>query len=405
MTRSEAITGSGRSVAATGSPVVHLLSGALKNYDWGSRETIARLTGRACPSASPEAELWFGAHPQGPARLPARDTDLAALIAQDPQTVLGAGVAERFGSRLPYLLKVLAPARALSIQAHPNERRAQVAPEGTYVDGWPKPEGVLALTEFEIFAGLLGVEDSLDLARRSGADRLATLIESMPGTDAFAEAEADNAAARQLLHRLLHLAADECADLVRDTVGAARTHREQHPQLDAVARIAEQFPGDPGLLVLMTMRHRVLAPGEFVFVPAGVLHAYVRGAGVEVMASSDNVVRAGLTPKRIDVDELERIVDVALQIEPETPTVHQGWSTFAAPTPYFRLHTADAGTAVGDPGVGHPRILLALEGEATATCGEVTIPLRSGEAVFVGVDEPPISLTGSAHVFLVTPGI
>lgn len=385
---------------ASSAPMVHLLAGALKHYDWGSHDTIARLTGRDHPTEKPEAELWFGAHVQGPASVPGQGTDLAAFVARDPRTALGVQVADRFSGQLPFLLKVLAPVRALSIQAHPDEARAAAAPAGTYVDGWPKPEGVLAVTEFEIFAGLLGVDRTAELARRCGAHRLGDLIRTIAAPD---DATADEGAARRLLHRLLHLGDDERTALVEDTVSAARGHRDD-PHLDAVARIADQFPGDPGVLVLMTMRHRVLAPGEFVFVPAGVLHAYVRGAGVEVMASSDNVVRAGLTSKRIDVDELERIVDVALQVEPETPTVADGWSTFPAETPFFRLHVGNADAVHGDPGAGRPRILLALAGAATLVCGEVTLSLSSGDAVFVGAGEPPIVLDGSAEVFLATPG-
>lgn len=381
-------------------PMVHLLAGALKHYDWGSHETIARLTGRGHPTEQPEAELWFGAHVQGPASLPGLGTDLATFVARDPRAALGAQVADRFGGQLPFLLKVLAPVRALSIQAHPDEARAAAAPTGTYVDGWPKPEGVLAVTEFEIFAGLLGVERTAELARRCGAHRLGDLIRTIADPGRAAD---DDDVARRLLHRLLHLADDERAALVEDTVAAARGHRDD-PHLGAVARIADQFPGDPGLLVLMTMRHRILAPGEFVFVPAGVLHAYVRGAGVEVMASSDNVVRAGLTSKRIDVDELERIVDVALQVEPETPTEAHGWSVFPAETPFFRLHVGNADAVQGDPGVGRPRILLALAGGARLVCGQVTLSLSSGDAVFVGAGEPPIVLDGAAEVLLATPG-
>ncbi|WP_433997011.1 hypothetical protein [Barrientosiimonas endolithica] len=177
--------------------------------------------------------------------------------------------------------------QALSIQAHPSVEEAASAPAGTYGDGWAKPEAWYALTDFEVFAGLRPFDDTRALAELLDVEAL---------TGHVAAATEAPEPARALLATLLHLSSDEQAELADAVVEACRPLAPAEPALDAVVRIAEQHPRDIGLVVLLVMRHVVLRPGDYAFVDAGVLHAGVRGVVVEILANSDNVVRAGLTP-------------------------------------------------------------------------------------------------------------
>ncbi|AKU15695.1 mannose-6-phosphate isomerase, class I [Luteipulveratus mongoliensis] len=376
------------------------LTPVIRNYAWGSHDELARLTGRPHPTAEPEAELWMGAHEGAPSGLE-RDgvaTTLDQVVAADPAAVIGPDVADQFGGRLPFLLKVLAPVKALSIQAHPNATEAREAPAGTYIDDWPKPEAFVAVTPFEVFAGTRPFDEIASLATRLDVARLSELV---------GEAAAAETPAYDLLRRILDVPADEHSGLADEVVAAAQRLGSSDPDaatLAAVVRIAGQFPGDIGVVVLLTMAFQVVDPGKYVFVPAGVLHAYVHGVAVEILANSDNVVRAGLTPKQIDVPELLRIVDVDRPMVPETGTVEDGWTTFPADASYFRLRLATLGTAgLAVPGDGQPRILLALNGSARLT-GAGELELASGESCFLAPGDQ-VQVAGDATVYLASPGL
>ncbi|MGL4745653.1 MAG: mannose-6-phosphate isomerase, class I, partial [Dermatophilaceae bacterium] len=288
--------------------VVDLLSPVVFTDAWGSHVSIASLQGRAIPTPEPESELWMGAHEAGPSGtdrpgLP----DLAEVVAADPVAELGAGCVERFGPRLPFLLKVLAPGRAISIQAHPTaeqarEERARTG-DTVYVDDEAKPELLLAISPFEVFVGLRPHPEVVDVASRLGVPRLSALVAST--------AEADDPE-HALLAAVLGVPSDDVSGVVREVVAACVRVGGSDDAVGAacaaVARVAEEHPDDIGLVVLALMRHRVLHPGEYVDVAAGVLHSYVRGLGIEVLANSDNVVRAGLTSKPVNVPELLRVV-------------------------------------------------------------------------------------------------
>ncbi|WP_392424313.1 mannose-6-phosphate isomerase, class I [Barrientosiimonas humi] len=355
---------------------MQLLEGHIQHYAWGSHEVIARMTGRAVPTPEPEAELWLGAHEAAPSRLlgDGAQGHLDGLVAADPQRVLG-DLAARFGGRLPFLLKVLAPVQALSIQAHPSVEEAASAPAGTYGDGWAKPEAWYALTDFEVFAGLRPFDDTRALAE---------LLDVKALTGHVAAATEAPEPARALLATLLHLSSDEQAELADAVVEACRPLAPAEPALDAVVRIAEQHPRDIGLVVLLVMRHVVLRPGDYAFVDAGVLHAGVRGVVVEILANSDNVVRAGLTPKHIDVDELLRIADLDRQIEPERGVLDEGWTCFPASTPYFMLRTAPvAADPLPVPADGRPRILFALDAPVEVVGPQATVRVAPGQGCFL----------------------
>jgi mannose-6-phosphate isomerase len=390
-----------------------LLRPAIRPYAWGSRYGIATLQGRPVPSASPEAELWMGAHPSAPSGVD-RGPALDAVIAADPDRELGPQSAARFGGRLPFLLKVLSAEKALSIQVHPSRAQAEAGfraenerglapgdPARNYVDDWPKPELLCALTPFEVLAGMRTPADAAGILRALAVDHLQPLAAGL---------EHGASDLPGVLESVLRWPADGRKELVSRVVAAcerlASVDGPYAGTCTAALRVALDHPGDLGLVALLLMRHTVLEPGEAVFMPAGGLHAYLRGTGIELLANSDNVIRAGLTGKHIDVPELLRLVDPEVSVPVLSPRVlPDGISWFDTPAPEFRLYVLQlAGPVLALPGTG-PRILLCLEGDALlrAASGE-TLELTRGASCFVPFADGLVHATGHARLALATPG-
>ncbi len=390
-----------------------LLDGAVQRYAWGATDVIADLQGRVA-DGGPEAELWFGAHPVAPSRLATGGRSLDEVVAQDPAAVLGPAVAERFG-RFPYLLKVLAAAEPLSIQAHPSRDQARAGfareerdgpvrddPRRTYRDDNHKPELIVALTPFEAKCGFRAPEATATVVRSLTPD-------SGPGRadlDHWVDLLTDPAIAdeairlRRTLAWLLGLDPDRARQLVATLVPAARsTPAVGGGEVAWLADLDHFHPGDIGVAVSLLLNHVSLAPGQAMFLPAGNLHAYLRGAGVELMANSDNVIRGGLTVKHIDVDELLTVVDTAPgppPIETAGPGVHR----FSAPVPEFALHRHQARVEAQETVVEPegPEIVLVTEGRAVmeAIDGSKRLEVAQGRAGLASAADGAYRLTVEA---------
>jgi mannose-6-phosphate isomerase len=431
-----------------------LLRPVVRPYAWGSRTAIAELQGRPVPAAGPEAELWMGAHPSAPSGVARDPATLDAVIAAAPDRELGPQCAATFGGRLPFLLKVLSADKALSIQVHPTRAQAEAGyqaenrrglapgdPARNYVDDWPKPELLYALTPFEVVAGLRTPADAADLLLALAVDQLRPLAgELSAATSEQAMADA--------LASVLQWPEGSRAGLVADVVvacsklaasgseasgseasgseasgseasgseasgseasGSEASGSEVSRYADACAaavRVAVDHPDDLGIVALLLMRHAVLQPGQAVFMPAGGLHAYLRGTGIELLANSDNVVRAGLTGKHIDVPELLKLLDPVVSVPVIAPRVlPDGIAWFDTPAPEFRLYLLDlAGPALALPGRG-PRILLCLEGACVlrSASGEA-LELARGGSCFIPAVDPLVHAAGSARLVLAAPG-
>ena len=306
-----------------------LLDNPIQPYAWGRSDGIAELVGTA-PTGGPEAELWVGTHPRGPSLVAEgehRGRSLAEVVAGDPARWLGPALAAEGLTALPYLLKVLAIGEPLSLQAHPSAEQAAAgfaredaagidvdAPERSYRDTSAKPEVLVSLVTSAALCGFRPPGEAAALVREVGAAELEPLARCL-----------DGAAVGQALHDalawLLQLREPQrSAVAVAAAVAAAdRTSGEMAPGPGDpwawVAELAQQHPGDPGCLAPLLLQIVELAAGQAVHLPAGNLHAYLSGGGVEIMAASDNVLRGGLTPKHIDVDELLHV----LRFEPGVP--------------------------------------------------------------------------------------
>ncbi|GAA0434805.1 mannose-6-phosphate isomerase, class I [Acrocarpospora corrugata] len=360
-----------------------LLTNPIKDYAWGSRTAIAALTGRS--AAGPEAELWLGAHPSGPSLLSRGGPGIALhdVIAADPVAELGTEVIGRFGERLPYLLKLIAVDRALSMQVHPSLEQAAegfLRGDHNYSDPWPKPEMICALTPFSALAGFRPPGEAAALVGALGLPALTPVADALAVGDVLAA-----------LRVLLGWPADQRATLVQDLVRTSG-----HPLVDL---LAEQYPEDPAVLAPLLMRHHELAPGEALYLGAGVLHCYLSGFGVEIMGSSDNVLRAGLTPKPIDIEELLRITDPAAQPTSIEPVA----DVYLTPSPEFQLRRFVPGDAYPVPGAA-PRILICVDGVASVrnAAGE-ELKLDPAEALFAGAADGALELSGTGTVFCAEP--
>jgi mannose-6-phosphate isomerase len=389
---------------------MELLQPVIRPYAWGSRHAIAELQGRPVPAPGPEAELWMGAHPSAPSGV--AGTTLDAVIAADPDRELGPACVARFGPRLPFLLKVLSADQALSIQVHPSRAQAQAGfraentrglPHLNYVDDWPKPELLCALTPFEVLAGLRPPPDAAALLRALSVAQLAPLAAQL-------EAATSPQAMSQALAAILEWPDDSRADLIRAVTAACATlASSDSPYAGACAaavREAGHHPGDLGVVAMLLLRHEVLAPGQAVFMPAGGLHAYLHGTGIEVLANSDNVVRAGLTSKHVDVPELLTLLDPAVTVPVLTPApLGDGVTWFDTPAPEFRLYVADLAEPVIPMPAAGPRIALCTDGAATLrTDSGETVKLPRGESCFIPAADGPLHACGPARLFLAAPG-
>src|SRR5689334_5181275 len=367
---------------------VYPLTGVVRPYAWGSRTILAKLQGRPVPSEGPEAELWLGAHPGDPSTVsgPEGPVSLATLIAEDPKGQLGPEVAGEFGSRLPYLMKVLAADAPLSLQAHPDAehaRRAFAAQEAdpaaprNYTDAYHKPEMLVALTPFDALCGFRAPDVSAAVLDELDLPSLAPVVAAL---------RAGVAGLRDAVRMLLNWPAEDRRPLIDAVIAAAQAGTTSSHAL--ALELAGHYPGDPGVLVALLLNHVRLEPGEAIWLPAGNLHAYINGAAVEIMASSDNVLRGGFTAKRVDVDELLRVLRFEVLDEPVLRPVEVAPGLVTWPVParefvLYRVRLDDGTEPIAVPGAG-PRILL-------GTAGEVAVSED-------GVGESKSEVSGSANV-------
>ncbi|MGW0712033.1 mannose-6-phosphate isomerase, class I [Streptomyces sp. NPDC002643] len=377
------------------------LDNTVRPYAWGSATAIPNLLGVA-PTGEPQAEMWMGAHPGAPSRT--GRGPLNEVIDEAPERELGIQTVEKFGPRLPFLLKILAAGAPLSLQVHPNleqaregyedeERRGIPIDAGhrNYKDANHKPELICALTEFD---GLCGFRDPL-----RAADLLAGLdVDSLKPYVDLLHAHPEEAALREVLTAILGADPEAMTTTVNEAAAAcARLGGEYTPY----AEIAHHYPGDPGVIAAMLLNHVRLQPGEALFLGAGIPHAYLNGLGVEIMANSDNVLRCGLTPKHVDVPELLRIVRFEATdpgvLRPEASP--EGEEVYETPIDEFRLsrHLLPEGGTARDLTRATPQILLCTAG--TVRAGEHT--LAPGQSVFVLAGET-VEVSGTGTLFRAT---
>lgn len=412
----DAPAGAGRRSPATG--VVGSLDPVLRAYAWGSHSAIPSFLGLP-ENGGPVAEAWFGAHSSAPSRFhsPSTDEPLTDLIEGDPVGMLGAQVAERYGGTLPFLVKLIAAAQPLSIQVHPSaaqasagferERAAGVpvdAPGRLYRDPMEKPEVIIALEPFDMLCGFREPSDTAALIVELGASGLLPLAEVL--------ATGGAGALRGATEQIRGLDSEGRRQAIESLVGAAGGITDG-PGAGAcrwLARLGREHPADIGVLFALLMNHRRLEALEACFLPARTLHAYLHGTGVEVMGNSDNVMRAGLTPKPVALDELVEVLDftptqppvLAGPGEPEPGRTPIGAWSYPVPTAEFAVDLLAGAAEVMPRG---PEVLVAIAGGSSIDAeagGSQEVP--RGTAIFVGGGVRRYRLTGDGTVVRVHVG-
>jgi mannose-6-phosphate isomerase len=342
---------------------VLIVRGAIKDYDWGIVDGLQPWAGRV--TGGPQAELWFGVHPGGPSPL----VDIAGELT-------GEILADHFDiAAIPLLVKLLAAARPLSVQVHPAQViaargwQAQQRSEAPliYSDPFEKTEMLVALDDFEAFAGW-----------RPLAEASAVLV-GLDGTDAAVAAlgRGDRPGA------IRSLLASATPEAVAALGGAADAAGLPADDVAAYRTVAEMYPGDPGALLTPLLAYLRLAAGEAVYVPAGVLHSYIRGTGLEVMTSSDNVIRLGLTGKPVFVDQA--IAALSEDLDPELLRTRHGDLIWPVNAPFVvRMVTS------GEERIPHGayRIVLLIEGSARVVSEFGEVSLRPGTAAVISAEDP-----------------
>ncbi|MEI2605517.1 mannose-6-phosphate isomerase [Erwinia aphidicola] len=380
------------------------LINSLQNYAWGSKHALTDLYGIANPSQQPMAELWMGAHPKSPSKVlvNGEPQSLRALIDADKASLLGPAVAQRFGE-LPFLFKVLCAEQPLSIQVHPSKPAAEAgyarenaagvpidAAERNYKDANHKPELVYALTPFKAINGFRPLRQIQSL--------LQPVAGAHPAIAHFLNA-ADETRLAQLFASLLSMKEEE-KSLALDILRTALPGQHGEPW-QTIAEIAEVYPDDCGLFSPLLLNVVTLQPGEAMFLFAETPHAYLHGVALEVMANSDNVLRAGLTPKYIDVPELlanlkftSRAADTLLT----TPQQHGATLDFPIPVDdfAFAIHALSSQPLAVDQ--ESAAIVFCIEGHAELNCGGQSLSLNAGESAFIAASEPTLSLCGNGRV-------
>ncbi len=377
------------------------LINSVQHYAWGSKNALTELYGIANPDNQPMAELWMGAHPKSSSKVQDAQGHLLSLremIEQDKAGLLGSAVAERFGE-LPFLFKVLCADQPLSIQVHPNKRASEIgfakenaagipldAAERNYKDPNHKPELVFALTPFLAMNAFRPFSEIVSLLQPvAGANQAIAHFLQEPGAERLS----------QLFASLLNLKGDEKSRAL--AVLKAALNSQQGEPWQTIRVISEFYPDDSGLFSPLLLNVVKLNPGEAMFLFAETPHAYLQGVALEVMANSDNVLRAGLTPTYIDIPELVANVKFTPKAAGELlrqPVKQASALEFPIPVDDFAFSLHDLSTTGSDLAQQSAAILFCVEGEAVLSKGDETMVLKPGESAFISASESPVQVSG-----------
>lgn len=302
---------------------IFILNNPIRYYSWGSQTTIAEIQGRTHPVSQPEAELWMSAHPLSPSTIleNGKEVPLNEWIAADPRNRLGIRHAKKYDGQLPFLFKILAVEKPLSIQAHPNAEQAQEgfiaenalgvpleAPHRNFKDPFSKPEMVCALSPFTLLAGFK--KESV----------IAAAFKSILGTHNRKWLTKLNLAPvtlKDFFTSLMHLTDTEKKELLEIVLVTAVKRSKEHALYHWIRKLNQEHPDDLGILAPLYLNLIILQPGEALFLESGSLHTYLDGTALELMGNSDNVLRGGLTQKHIDIPRLISI----LRFRPQKPKI------------------------------------------------------------------------------------
>lgn len=387
----------------------------IMNYAWGSGTFIQDLLKDNKNINLPQAELWMGAHPKASSQILNGDilVNLHYIIAEDPNDFLGSRTARNYRDQLPFLLKVLAAEKPLSLQVHPNKKQAREgfaaenrlgialdAANRNYKDASHKPELLVALTEFHALCGFREWEEIAHLLKKYLSKIPLTEIENFvrqPDQENFI-----------ILYRfLLKAGLNQRLELLENYMHHVQNTMPANPQEQLInewsVRLYDLYPNDIGVLSPLLLNIIVLKPMEGLFLEAGVLHSYLKGAGIEIMANSDNVLRGGLTHKHVDTDKLLNVLNFTpLQRHVLKPFRDSATEEFYdSPAEEFCLsliHHKNDQRSDFNPS-GSPEILFCYKGSfEVENCSQI-LTLEQGQSLFVPYEVEGFCINGKGTIF------
>jgi mannose-6-phosphate isomerase len=390
-----------------------LMKNTIQEYAWGSHTAIAELLGNDFPSKTPQAELWMGAHPKAPSIVKCDDNwiSLLELIENNPDPILGKKVATKFNNRLPYLFKVLAAAKPLSIQAHPSMDQAKKgferenkqgipldAADRNYKDDNHKPECICAMTPFHALNGFRKISEIVVLMEKICPKGLRKQLDML-------QAQQIPISLKNFFQFLMTINHKQQTQIISHAVSNAKKFADDDPAYGWMIDLHKEYPEDIGVFSPILLNLICLEPGQAMFLPAGELHAYLDGVGIELMANSDNVLRGGLTPKHIDVPELlnvlnfsERKVDI-LKTE-QINACERVYESYAEEFVLSVIHVKE-GITYNGPAKRSIEILLCKDGKATITdLGKNdTLVIDKGKSIIIPAVVNKYSIQGDAAFY------
>lgn len=401
---------------------LYTLSNKIQPYAWGSTHGIPDLIGISNIHNTPMAELWMGAHSACPSEVffeTAEDAlnliGLDVLIESNPEKYLGVSSVKQFGLTLPFLFKILSAAHPLSLQVHPTKIQAEEGFKRENVMGIPlsasyrnykdtnhKPEIMLALTPFTAMCGFRPINETVSLLSRIKnplLNELSTILEKNQNYEAFFKRIIE---ATETEKKISILAVKEIASSKQNTLTPQDMKKSESKIFQVVLNLIHEYPTDIGILAPLYLNVLDLEPGEALYLDAGIMHAYIQGTGLELMASSDNVLRGGLTQKYIDTAELLSILNVE-PYSPQliTPTNDVGCNTYTTPCLDFELSSITLNNDEIIRNSENPSIILCTEGTITLISNsKETKVLEKGHSVFISAEAKKLQFNGHGNVFM-----
>lgn len=390
---------------------IYKLENTIQEYEWGSVDAIPELLGNQKTEGRPQAELWMGAHPKAPSKVCIGEARLSLPdhVAADPDAVLGKKVAERFGSSLPFLMKVLAAGAPLSIQAHPdilqarrgfkleNKRGIPVgASNRNYRDANHKPEILCAISPFWAMCGFRPIPELVEelsrLKKIPAIGEYAQMFDKDPSTRGL----------RSFFHSLLAAEKKEAGSMVLDVIDCLSDLNK--PRYRWIRDLSSRYPGDIGALSPLFLNVLELQPRQAIYLPAGVLHAYLSGIGIELMANSDNVLRGGLTQKHVDVPELINTLTFKAGIIDIVEGISTDGCKYIYPTPAkeFLMTRIDLKGQFQSESGRNIEVGICISGSCTITenMGGAFLNIARGDSFLIPADTAAYRIEGTAELFI-----
>lgn len=392
---------------------IGVLKNSIQKYSWGSKTFIPQLMGEPNPSRTPQAELWMGAHPKAPSMVFYNEEwrSLPELIQNNPEDILGRAIARKFFNKLPFLFKILAIAKPLSIQAHPTRKEARegfarenmekiplYAPHRNYKDENHKPEIICALQSLSALKGFRKVEDIVRSMDKIGAPSQELRLDILRN-------QPDQEGLQSFFHHIMTMDRERQGRVVDEVATCAERFSDTDQIFEWVIRLNKDYPGDIGVLSPMFLNLVQLNPGEAIHIPAGELHAYLEGAGMELMASSDNVLRGGLTSKHIDVPELLKILDFQYHeveiLKPERLEIGEHLYPKVSDEFILSVIPLDEGVFYESPQRRNVEIMICMAGDAQIIDigSEEILELSQGTSVIIPAAVKQYRLEGASTVY------